>query len=289
MFQRYGLVWKVWRRETNRGRLGTSSKFKYFTQATRLPNTCRRATVTYWSPTRVKYTGSNTHSLDNKTSFSNNIPPSHLHLELSGDNLDSPHLIDAVRLGNVHILCDSSFLKDHKLGAAGWVIESYNEHIQSTGSMGVPGSSDVQSACRSELAGIMYSLLHLLQICRIRNITGSVIKLHYCDGLSAIQAITKYTSGNINNTKTNFDLLNVISSIRQQLPITIHLEHVKGHQDKGSAYNTLSKIAQLNVIADQLASEKAKSMQQNPTNDMTRTSLPYSHCDILIHSNTQGT
>lgn len=256
LFQQYGLVWKVWRRKTNRDRLGTSSKFKYFTQATRVPNTCRRATVTYWSSTRVKYTGSIIHYLDNRTSFSNHIPPSHLPLELKGDDIDSPNLIEALRQGTVHIVCDGSFLKDFKLGSAGWVIESHDGQSQSTGAMGVSGSAEVQSACRSELSEIVYTLLHLQQLCNIGNISGSLVKLH-CDGLSAIQAITKYTFGNVNNdTKTNFDLLNVISSLCQQLPITIQLEHVKGHQDKGSAYNILSRVAQLNILADQLASEK---------------------------------
>ena len=45
IYQQFGLLWKVWKRETSRGRMGHSSKFKYFTQSTRLPPSAQRATV----------------------------------------------------------------------------------------------------------------------------------------------------------------------------------------------------------------------------------------------------
>ena len=38
LFQRFGAIWRVWKRESNRGRIGTTSKYKYFTQASKTYN-----------------------------------------------------------------------------------------------------------------------------------------------------------------------------------------------------------------------------------------------------------
>ena len=282
LFQRFGLIWKVWKRETTRGRFGATSKFKFYTHATRLPISCQRATVTIWSHNRVTYTGSSTHSNNSTINTCNNISPSHLPLEISGDTLDSPLLLEALQQGKVFAVCDGSFLREHKIGTAGWIIESDNQISQTSGSMEVPGPLNVQSACRSELAGIMYTLLHLQQLCKFGNIISSPTINIYCDGLSAIQAIQK-CNDNISYTKTNFDILNAISTLRQQLPINIKLLHVKGHQDSGSAYSTLNKIAKLNVDADHLATTKAAFIKQHQR-QLTTISLPYSHCDIFISS-----
>ena len=55
-----------------------------------------------------------------------------------------------------------------------------------------------------------------------------------------------------------------------------------GHQDQGTAYHRLDTLAQLNVIADQLATSKASQLI-NQDNPFKISSLPYSHCDIFIH------
>ena len=153
--------------------------------------------------------------------------------------------------------------------------------------MGTTGASSIQSAFRSELSGILYALLHLQQLCLHGNITGSTVTI-YCDGLSAVQAIHK-SSSHDNNTHKHFDVINAINTVRNQLSIKITFAHVDGHQDQGTAYHRLDKLAQLNVIADQLATSKAFQMKYQDKLFQT-TSLPYSHCDIFIQlENSQKT
>ena len=171
LFQRFGAVWKVWKRDSNRGRLGVTSKFKYFTQSTRLPPSSCRSTVTYWSHDRVQCTGNSKHYSNTTTTYKNNIISTHFPLEISGDNPDDPHLIESIRQGNVKVVSDGSFLCEDSVGAAGWVIETNDEQVQLCGSMGTTGASSIQSAFRSELSGILYALLHLQQLCLHGNIT----------------------------------------------------------------------------------------------------------------------
>ena len=47
IIQRFGNVWKMWKRETTRGRMGPGSKFKFFTIRHRIPNSIKRATVRF--------------------------------------------------------------------------------------------------------------------------------------------------------------------------------------------------------------------------------------------------
>ena len=178
------------------------------------------------------------------------------------------------------IVSDGLFLSSERIRAAGWVIETNDEMVQLRGSMGTTGASSIQSAFRSELSGILFALLHLQQLCLYGNISGSNITI-FCDGLSAIQAIKK-SSLHDNNTQKHFDVINAINTVRSNLPIKVALAHVTGHQDQGTAYHRLDKLAQLNVIADQLATSKASQLI-NQDKPFKTSSLPYSHCDIFIH------
>ena len=154
-----------------------------------------------------------------------------------------------------------------------------------TGAKGVTGPLEAQNSYRSELAGILYSLITLQQICSLGQITGTLITIHY-DGLSVISSILN-SSFDHNSTKTNFDIINSIQKIRQALPNSTAFAHVSGYQDRGTAYLKLSKLAQLNVQADHLAKTKAKQIQTE-TIHLAFTSLPYSPCDVILHTKNEG-
>ena len=160
IMQRFGNVWKMWKRETSRGRMGHSSKFKFFTIRHRIPNSVKRATVRFWSPSRITLSGWAPSETDSTLTFSHAIPFPNLTtnpLIVAQNNDIIPYLIN----GEVHIVCDGSFLPESKIGAASWVIESKDEAIQLTGSTNATGPLDCQIARRRELFGIFYSILHL--------------------------------------------------------------------------------------------------------------------------------
>ena len=55
------------------------------------------------------------------------------------------------------------------------------------------------------------------------------------------------------NLVSDWDVLAMISTTITDLPFPLTITHVKGHQDKKTAYQDLSLLAQLNVDADKLA------------------------------------
>ena len=128
-------------------------------------------------------------------------------------------------------------------------------------------------------------MLQLLQICKGHEMHNSTVTIH-CDGLSAIKSIEIAPSDSF-STKKNFDLINSILSIQHILPIYVLLAHIKGHQDMGSAYQTLPQLAQLNVLADNLAKTKAQDIITSNINPSLN-DLPYSHCDVFIKTQIDG-
>ena len=57
IMQRFGKLWRMWKQETSRGRLGKRSRFKIFTTQARIPPTVKKATVQFWTPNRITLTG----------------------------------------------------------------------------------------------------------------------------------------------------------------------------------------------------------------------------------------
>ena len=152
--------------------------------------------------------------------------------------------------------------------------------------IGTPGPASCQNACWSELSGLYSLLVYLHHICQQSSITTGLVKIH-CDGLSAINALNNSSSATF-HAKKNFDLINAIITLRQQLPILTFFHHVSSHQDRGTAYHHLSPLARLNFLADDLAKTKAQELLQSNSQPRTA-SLPLSPIDILIKTQIEGT
>ena len=127
--------------------------------------------------------------------------------------------------------------------------------------------------------GIYYSLAHLSSLYKDLPVQNTTFHIHY-DGLSAIQSIQ-----NINLThfctKKHFDILNSIKVLILKLPFQYELHHVKGHQDQGTAYVSLSRLAQLNLLVDDKAKQKARDIAFAGTPHQ-QTSIALSPIDIYI-------
>jgi hypothetical protein len=125
-----------------------------------------------------------------------------------------------------------------------------------------PGYVELMTSFRSE----GYGMLAGLQFLRILLHTYTIIipndrKFHlHCDNLALINGIKTLLSNTFTPPrmyiKSESDIiLQIIADIRilEALGITLIIEHVKGHQDKTVPYHALSRQAQLNIHADQYA------------------------------------
>ena len=158
LFQRFGHIWRVWRRDSRRGRIGVKTKNKYFTTATRTPPSAIKATIKYVSHNRIQFTGSAPMINDDTTLYSNHLSANMLPLYINDEGADLQHLYSCLTNGSVHIVSDGSYLNGPQIGAAGWVIETTDGKVHLEGSFGTVGPKEIQSACRSELSGIYYAL-----------------------------------------------------------------------------------------------------------------------------------
>ena len=92
----------------------------------------------------------------------------------------------------------------------------------------------------------------------------------YCDNESLVRQVHQFINfpdGSFRRSLTpNYDIVFLIACIiRQFPPHMLHLQHVKGHQDSTTPTHQLSWPAQLNVLADRLASEYVFPTQATPT------------------------
>ena len=279
IYQQVGSRWKLWQKVSTRGIHGRTSKYKFHSNCIATPRRCQKATVSFFDNTRIILTGYAECMPSSITSVTNNIKPNDFPIKILHTNLSTERLIQSLHDKQVHIVCDGSYFPEEKVGAAAWIIEDKLTATSMSGAMPTVGHKKIQNSCRSELMGLYWVFLHLHIICTEHNIQDGAVEIH-CDGLNALQKLEMYRPGSY-ISGVNFDIVNAITAIRDALPLTITFHHVKGHQDKGSAYENLSRVAQLNVLVDSMAKEEAKlTLQSNE--DFTNTCLPFSPCDVFI-------
>ena len=184
IYQRFGVIWKVWQSSRRGGPLGRIPKFRYVTNALTKPLTCVRATIRKNTNNTINLTGWHTHHQDHN----------HLHHAKIGNVLESEILHQQgttallarkIESNEIIAVSDGSFDKEIMAGSAVWVFESRDKLDQIIWGAITPGHREIQSAYRSKLFGIMCILSTLLRICIDNNITQGAITI-YCDRESAI-------------------------------------------------------------------------------------------------------
>jgi hypothetical protein len=160
--------------------------------------------------------------------------------------IDNGHTIaEAIRNGTAVGVSDGSF-KD-QFGTAFWILQGKTADSEMKGPCTVPGSSDVQSAYRSELAGLYGMITMVNAICAFHKIETGAIELG-CDGIQAPRHVDQ-RSEVTNPRMAQFDLLSAARNALRICPVTVKMRHVKGHQD--DHWDTiLDRWASLNVEAD---------------------------------------
>ena len=102
----------------------------------------------------------------------------------------------ASQAGTARAVCDGSFKDEH--GTAGFCIHGDDPMHQVEGCNRTPGTRADQSAHRSELGGVVGTLLILKSLCEVHNIQDGAVEL----GLDCESAIKKITAHYPQKSKT---------------------------------------------------------------------------------------
>ena len=132
----------------------------------------------------------------------------------------------ALQGGTCLAVSDGSFRRDR--GTASTVIEGHNRKYNARADVWVSGPPEAQSAFRSELTGILATVLLVNSIAEYHSVGSGKIDF-FCDGKSALTAcFDEHQSTSCN--KMHFDLINFVRKKIQQSNIKWNAVHVKGHQ-----------------------------------------------------------
>jgi len=162
----------------------------------------------------------------------------------------------AICSGMAHGVCDGSYMSEASpdFATAAWLLEDslFPNHDLCRGITHVSGPPSEANAYCAELQGLHSLLLAIKGLCSFHRITiGSVIV--GCDNQGALHQ-AQQTQELTPCSAVHADLIRAIRRICRSLPgITIHFQHVKGHQDDHTSVSSLPCLAQLNFLADWLA------------------------------------
>ena len=192
-------------------------------------------------------------------SFTHRWPVFHRHVDFLPNSDGLQHLFTTLnqpfRLPSMHCVCDGGCRTP--LGSYGWVIGNDQEvWLKAHGPvLGWPMSS-----FRAEAWSIWCLLCFLQHATSHYGFVGNPIQkwVLHTDSLSFIQRFNELRSyGELwyssVYTRNDIDLFIEIFAVLRRFPYYIEFEHVKGHQDAEVSFNFLPRLAQLNVLADEMA------------------------------------
>lgn len=134
----------------------------------------------------------------------------------------------------------------------------------------VDGPFDTISSTRSELCGYASALLLITAVSRNWGLRHRCTFRWITDSKSALSRAIRMVRirSRLTRLPPDSDLLTLISSLMWELRRSIVMKWVKGHQDKLTAYDTLSTDAKLNMTADFLATRYRLRGRIKPTSHL---------------------
>ena len=158
----------------------------------------------------------------------------------------------ALLRGDCRAVCDGSFKRKH--GTAAFVLHGHRPIQALRGCNITHGPEASQCAYRSELGGLVGVVTTLELLCKAYDIpSGRVLVKVDCESLIKRLSSTKP----LQVQEAHFDLLNECRSRIQELPVTVKLEWVEGHQDDGpeGSSKPLDWWALQNIAMDEAAKD----------------------------------
>jgi hypothetical protein len=163
----------------------------------------------------------------------------------------APELVQAIILGTAFGVSDGSYMPDRSKehGTAAWIMQTEVEsRKQCWGQCATSGTTREVNAYRSELHGLHTMLLALTVICRVYKLTAGCITLA-CDNETSVYH-TDDGRLDVPPSIHHADLVQAIRRLRKELPITVRMVQVSGHQDKTVPFEHLTPFEKLNCLAD---------------------------------------
>ena len=270
-----------------RGVLGRFPKFRYHNNCIALPQGLIRATVSLINQNVVQLTGWNEHYFHEEILFNMSSSEEWILDQIDRDVQLNACLALSIYNQQIHIVCNGSYYKEHNAGGAAWYIESLDRSDLTCGCTVAPGSPEVQSSARSELMGILGSIMHINYICNRFDIQQGKATLH-CDNKGAVNSLNN-KHDIIKNSRKHFDFYQSINAALEHSPIQWQFLHIEGHQDELHQFEELSRPHQLNVLADLKAKETVlQAIENNTLHQYRLRSLPYCTVEIRVCSQLQS-
>jgi hypothetical protein len=163
IYQQQGRLWRIWRRCSRAGYLGTTPRYRYETNGFNKPPDCVRATIVRQGAHFLQMTGWKNHNNDIPFEISNNTCTQWLLQHINTIN-NINNICQSLVDGTLKAVSDGSFLNSHKMGSAAWIIETPDQVHQCKGRIHCPGPANVQCPHRSKLIGILGIIHHIEHI-----------------------------------------------------------------------------------------------------------------------------
>jgi hypothetical protein len=169
--------------------------------------------------------------------------PGRFELQWIWDNIHLPPNLDKELKDNIEIMAvsDGSFKEEH--GTAAWILV-VSEDCSMEGTVITPGLPSIQSAFRSELAGI-FGILSTITLIEQKFQFRSKITIG-CDGLSALHRVS-YLHNCIDPNALHQGLIMACQTLQLQSSWNVSWHHVRGHQDEVRPTAALDQWEKLNI------------------------------------------
>ncbi|CAJ1959611.1 unnamed protein product [Cylindrotheca closterium] len=144
-------------------------------------------------------------------------------------------LVQALLAGTLCAVSDGSYKAKVGTACAHILTEDRSDIIWIT--CQTPGKFEDQSSTRSELIGLMASLLVLewmSQVAQLKLFASQPSVEMACDGLIALDK--PFSEAHLSSSGAQFDLASTIRALLRHLPLQVQRRHVKGHLDKHRAF-----------------------------------------------------
>jgi hypothetical protein len=175
-----------------------------------------------------------------------------------------------IQLGTALAVGDGSYMPEcsKELATSAWIMQKeVDSRKQCLGECLTSGTIDEVNAYRAELHGVHSLLLALTVLCRVYELkTGSITVA--CDNNNTVYH-TNNGHLDISSSVKHVDLVRAIRRLRNELPITVIMVEVNGHQDKIMAFDNLSPLEKLNCLADYYDAKSLpwKTIRESPPTD----------------------
>ena len=169
-----------------------------------------------------------------------------------GLGFDVAWMVSALRAGNLVCVTDGSYDRQRspRVCAAGWIIMDTVTGSRLAGSFSEYSTS--ASSYRGELLGLCAINVILLALTVVGKIDNKPQVTVWCDNRGAVNRASD-SSRRIKCGRPCADILRLLRSIRQELPLSTSFIHVKAHMDDTLSWEQLSLEQQLNCQCDTLA------------------------------------